>query len=91
MPEHAIPEAFVFDAIRTPRGRGKKGSLHGTKPIDLVVGLINALRERNPGLDGNLIDDLILGVVSPWATRGRDRPNGRHRRRPSGHRGWRAD
>ena len=45
-------EAFVYDAVRTPRGRGKaNGALHGTKPIDLVVGLIDALRSRNPGLD----------------------------------------
>ncbi len=70
MSEHAVPEAFVYDAIRTPRGRGKKGSLHGTKPIDLVVGLVNALRERHPGLDESLIDDLILGVVSPIGDQG---------------------
>ncbi|MFB7900572.1 acetyl-CoA C-acyltransferase, partial [Streptomyces xiamenensis] len=51
-------EAYVYDAIRTPRGRGKaNGALHGTKPIDLVVGLIDALRERNPGLDPATIDD----------------------------------
>ncbi|WP_353848871.1 acetyl-CoA C-acetyltransferase [Arthrobacter sp.] len=68
--EQAVPEALVFDAIRTPRGRGKKGSLHGTKPVDLVVGLINELRTRHPGLDENLIDDLILGVVSPVGDQG---------------------
>jgi acetyl-CoA C-acetyltransferase len=66
----AAPQAFVYDAIRTPRGRGKKGSLHGTKPVDLVVGLINELRKRHPGLDENLIDDLILGVVSPVGDQG---------------------
>nr|WP_287931945.1 acetyl-CoA C-acetyltransferase [Arthrobacter sp.] len=70
MHEQAVPEALVFDAIRTPRGRGKKGSLHGTKPVDLVVGLINELRTRHPGLDENLIDDLILGVVSPVGDQG---------------------
>ncbi|WP_449373564.1 thiolase family protein [Arthrobacter psychrolactophilus] len=64
------PEAFIYDVVRTPRGRGKKGALHGTKPIDLVVGLIQALRERNPGLDESLIDDLILGVVSPVGDQG---------------------
>ena len=63
-------EAYVYDAIRTPRGRGKKGSLHGTKPVDLVVGLINGLRKRHPGLDENLVDDLILGVVSPIGDQG---------------------
>lgn len=45
-------EAYVYDAIRTPRGRGKaNGALHGTKPIDLVVGLIHEIRARFPGLD----------------------------------------
>ena len=59
-------EAYVYDAIRTPRGRGKQnGSLHGTKPIDLVVGLIHELQARFPGLDPSAIDDIVLGVVSP--------------------------
>jgi len=45
-------EAFVYDAVRTPRGRGKSsGSLHATKPVSLVVGLLDELRKRNPGLD----------------------------------------
>ncbi len=66
-------EAFVYDAIRTPRGRGKKtGSLHGVKPISLVVGLIDALRERYPNLDESRIDDLVLGVVSPVGDQGSD-------------------
>ncbi|GAA2384933.1 acetyl-CoA C-acetyltransferase [Dactylosporangium salmoneum] len=66
-------EAFVFDAIRTPRGRGKKnGSLHGVKPISLVVGLIDELRRRNPGLDPARIDDVVLGVVSPIGDQGSD-------------------
>lgn len=66
-------EAYVYDAIRTPRGRGKaNGALHGTKPIDLVVGLIDALRERNPGLDPATIDDIVLGVVGPVGDQGSD-------------------
>ena len=66
-------EAFVFDAIRTPRGRGKKnGSLHGVKPISLVVGLIDEIRRRNPGLDPERIDDVVLGVVSPIGDQGSD-------------------
>ncbi|MER5412003.1 acetyl-CoA C-acetyltransferase [Streptomyces virginiae] len=66
-------EAYVYDAIRTPRGRGKaNGALHGTKPIDLVVGLIDALRERNPGLDPGTIDDIVLGVVGPVGDQGSD-------------------
>ncbi|WP_329612826.1 acetyl-CoA C-acetyltransferase [Streptomyces brevispora] len=66
-------EAFVYDAIRTPRGRGKaNGALHGTKPIDLVVGLIHEIRGRFPGLDPAAIDDIVLGVVSPLGDQGSD-------------------
>ncbi|MCI2416679.1 acetyl-CoA C-acetyltransferase [Saccharopolyspora sp. K220] len=68
-----MSEAFVYDAIRTPRGRGKKtGSLHGVKPISLVVGLIRELQRRHPQLDPALIDDVVLGVVSPIADQGAD-------------------
>ncbi|OLM03139.1 3-ketoacyl-CoA thiolase, Acetyl-CoA acetyltransferase [Pseudonocardia sp. Ae406_Ps2] len=68
-----IPEAYIYDAIRTPRGRGKaSGSLHEVKPISLVTGLIDAVRERNPQLDTNTIDDLVLGVVSPIGDQGGD-------------------
>ena len=67
------PEAFVYDALRTPRGTGKaKGSLHEVKPVDLVVGLLDAVKERNPGLDVNHVDDVILGVVSPIGDQGGD-------------------
>jgi len=63
----------VYDAIRTPRGRGKKtGSLHTVKPITLVTGLVDELRRRNPGLDTDRIDDLVLGVVSPVGDQGAD-------------------
>jgi acetyl-CoA C-acetyltransferase len=66
-------EAFVYDAIRTPRGRGKQtGSLHGVKPVSLVVGLIDELRRRHPSLDPNRIDDLLLGVVTPVGDQGAD-------------------
>jgi acetyl-CoA C-acetyltransferase len=66
-------EAFVYDAVRTPRGRGKQnGSLHGVKPVTLVVGLIDELRRRYPGLDPADIDDVVLGVVSPIADQGSD-------------------
>ena len=47
-----MAEAFVYDHIRTPRGKGKKvGSLHEVKPVDLVVGLLDEIKVRNPGLD----------------------------------------
>jgi acetyl-CoA C-acetyltransferase len=62
----------VYETIRTPRGRGKKGSLHGVKPVSLVVGLIDELRRRHPDLDPTLIDDLLLGVVTPIGDQGFD-------------------
>ncbi|MDT0422294.1 MULTISPECIES: acetyl-CoA C-acetyltransferase [Streptomyces] len=66
-------EAYVYDALRTPRGRGKQsGSLHGTKPIDLVVGLLHSLQDRLPSLDPAAIDDIVLGVVSPLGDQGSD-------------------
>ena len=63
-------DAFIYDHVRTPRGRGKNGSLHGVKPIDLTVGLINALRERNPNLDPARVDDVVMGIVSPLGDQG---------------------
>ena len=69
MPEQ--PQAVIYDALRTPRGKGKaSGSLHEVKPIDLVVGLLDAVRERNPGLDAAQIDDLVMGIVSPLGDQG---------------------
>ncbi|WP_329563025.1 acetyl-CoA C-acetyltransferase [Kitasatospora sp. NBC_01266] len=65
-------EAYVYEAIRTPRGRGRNGSLHATKPVDLVVGLIHEMRARLPELDPAAIDDVVLGVVSPLGDQGSD-------------------
>ncbi|MDR7273790.1 acetyl-CoA C-acetyltransferase [Catenuloplanes atrovinosus] len=66
-------EAFIYDAVRTPRGRGKRtGALHGVKPISLVVGLIHELRRRFPGVDPERIDDVVLGIVSPLGDQGSD-------------------
>jgi acetyl-CoA C-acetyltransferase len=67
------PQAFVYDAIRTPRGKGKaNGSLHEVKPVDLVVGLLDEIRTRNPSLDPARVDDVVLGVVSPIGDQGGD-------------------
>ncbi|MEZ5119801.1 MAG: acetyl-CoA C-acetyltransferase [Candidatus Nanopelagicales bacterium] len=66
-------EAYIYEAIRTPRGRGKaNGSLHGVKPVTLVTGLIDELRTRHPNMDPNAIDDLVLGCVTPVGDQGAD-------------------
>ena len=64
-------EAFVYDAVRTPRGKGKKGALHGVKPVTLTAGLLTALAERND-LDTSRVDDVVLGCVSPVDEQGAD-------------------
>jgi acetyl-CoA C-acetyltransferase len=70
-----MTEAFLYDALRTPRGRGKpSGALHGVKPISLITGLINELRSRHPNLDPARIDDIVLGVVTPVGDQGADIP-----------------
>nr|PZM94520.1 MAG: acetyl-CoA C-acetyltransferase [Thermocrispum agreste] len=65
-----MTEAFIYEAIRTPRGKKKNGSLHSIKPVDLVVGLINELKARHPNLDPAVIDDVVLGVVTPIGDQG---------------------
>src|SRR5688500_5983727 len=68
-----MAEAFIYDHLRTPRGKGKKtGALHEVKPIDLVVGLIDEARKRNPYLDPERIDDVALGVDTPVGEQGGD-------------------
>ncbi|MFF5232699.1 acetyl-CoA C-acetyltransferase [Dactylosporangium sp. NPDC000521] len=67
------PEAYIYDALRTPRGRGKPtGALHSVKPVSLVSGLIEEALRRAPGLDPARIDDVVLGVVSPLGDQGAD-------------------
>jgi acetyl-CoA C-acetyltransferase len=69
----ASNEALVFDAIRTPRGKGKSnGSLHATKPVDLVVGLMHEMLIRNERLDPKRVDDVVLGCVTPIGDQGAD-------------------
>ena len=68
-----MAEAFVYDHIRTPRGKGKAvGTLHEVKPVDLVVGLLDEIKVRNPSLDPHRIDDVVLGVVTPLGDQGGD-------------------
>ena len=68
-----MAEAFVYDHLRTPRGKGKAaGSLHEVKPVDLVVGLLDEVRKRNPNLDPDRVDDVVLGVVTPIGEQGGD-------------------
>jgi acetyl-CoA C-acetyltransferase len=68
-----MTEAFIYDSIRTPRGRGKKtGSLYEVKPVSLVAGLIHAVLARNPNLDPKRIDDVVLGCVTPVGDQGMD-------------------
>ena len=57
-------EAYIYDAVRTPRGRGRKdGALYGIKSVSLLSTVLEALRERNH-LDTSLVEDLIIGCVT---------------------------
>jgi acetyl-CoA C-acetyltransferase len=65
-----MTEAYVFDAVRTPRGKGKKdGSLHEVKPINLLSGLLRDLQKRHQ-FDTAMVDDVVMGVVSPVGEQG---------------------
>ncbi len=65
-------DAWIYDAVRTPRGRGKKdGSLHEVKPVNLLAGVLEALRERN-ALDTAQVDDVVMGCVTPIGDQGAD-------------------
>ncbi|MBA4246019.1 MAG: acetyl-CoA acetyltransferase [Pseudomonas sp.] len=67
-----MTEAYIFDAVRTPRGKGKKdGALYSVKPVQLVAGLLNALQARND-LDTSQVDDIVLGCVTPVGDQGAD-------------------
>ncbi|CPZ09358.1 Probable acyl-coa thiolase FadA [Mycobacteroides abscessus] len=67
-----MTEAFIYEAVRTPRGKQRGGALNEIKPLNLVVGLIEEIRHRHPDLDENLISDVVLGVVSPVGDQGGD-------------------
>ncbi len=65
-----MTDAFIFDAVRTPRGKGRSsGALHGSTPISLAITALQALRERNT-LDTAFVDDIILGCVEPAGEQG---------------------
>ena len=65
-----MTEAFVYDAIRTPRGKGKKdGSLYEVKPVNLLAGVLAELQRRND-FDTGQVDDVVMGVVSPIGEQG---------------------
>lgn len=66
-------DAYIYDAIRTPRGRGKSsGSLHEVKPVTLVAGLLQELARRNNLKDTSLVDDVVLGCVTAVGDQGAD-------------------
>ena len=65
-----MTEAFIYDAIRTPRGKGKKdGSLHEVRPVNLLAGVLAELQRRN-SFDTAAVDDVVMGVVSPVGEQG---------------------
>jgi acetyl-CoA C-acetyltransferase len=65
-----MADAFIYDHVRTPRGRGKPdGALHGITPIQLAAQALEAVRDRN-GLDTSLLDDVVLGCVAPIGEQG---------------------
>ncbi|MCU1748709.1 acetyl-CoA C-acetyltransferase [Pseudomonas sp. 6D_7.1_Bac1] len=67
-----MTQALIFDALRTPRGRGKAdGALHSVKPVNLLAGLLGALQQRTQ-LDTREVDDLVIGCVTPIGDQGAD-------------------
>ncbi|MET1070737.1 MAG: acetyl-CoA C-acetyltransferase [Pseudomonas prosekii] len=67
-----MTQALIFDALRTPRGKGKAdGALHSVKPVNLVAGLLTALQQRT-SLDTSQVDDVVLGCVTPIGDQGSD-------------------
>jgi acetyl-CoA C-acetyltransferase len=65
-------EAYIYDAVRTPRGKGKKdGSLYDVQPLELLTTVFKAVRERN-NLDTKFVEDAIIGCVTPVGEQGAD-------------------
>ena len=75
-----MTDAFIYDHVRTPRGRGKKGSLHGIKPVDLVVGLVDevvgSVEELVPTAKAWILEntktpeDTVAAATQPWDRKG---------------------
>jgi len=67
-----MTDAFIYDAVRTPRGKGRAdGALHEITPVQLATQMLEAVRDRN-NLDTSLVDDVVLGCVSPVGEQGAD-------------------
>src|SRR6202049_1080507 len=67
-----VPEAFIYDHVRTPRGRGKPdGALHEVSTLGLATTVLRAIKERD-GLDTHLVDDVVMGCVDPVGEAGGD-------------------
>lgn len=67
-----MTEAYIYDAVRTPRGRGKAdGSLHEVQPIQLLTSVLKEIQTRNQ-LDTSYVDDVIMGCVTPIGEQGAD-------------------
>ncbi|WP_222833348.1 acetyl-CoA C-acetyltransferase [Pseudomonas sp. SC3(2021)] len=67
-----MTQALIFDALRTPRGKGKPdGALHSVKPVNLLAGLLTALQQRT-SLDTSQVDDVVIGCVTPIGDQGSD-------------------
>ena len=67
-----MTEAYIYDHVRSPRGRGRaNGSLHGITPTNLTSQVLSSLRDRNE-LDTSLVDDVVLGCVTPIGEQGAD-------------------
>ncbi len=67
-----MPDAFIYDAVRTPRGKGRaSGALHSVTPIELATTALKAVRDRNE-LDTAQVDDVVLGCVMPIGEQGAD-------------------
>jgi len=65
-----MAEAYIYDCVRTPRGKGKKnGALHEVTPTELLAQMLKAIQKRN-NLDTSLVEDVIVGCVTPIGDQG---------------------